>query len=73
VNGAVGGVGGINLGVVVAWLSGHYGLDMSTEMGVYIGGAFGAAFATLGAAIGRYGVRGCIRRFWIGPPPSETG
>lgn len=56
--------GGLGLGVLVVWLAGYSGLDMSAEVGAILGG-----LATgLGAAIATYGLVGIARRILFGAP-----
>jgi hypothetical protein len=61
---AVGGGGGSGFGVLAVWLSGHFGLDMSAEVGVFVGGLA----VTLGGAVGAFGILGCCQRLLHGPP-----
>lgn len=56
------GVGGGGIGVLVVWLCGYLGLSISAEVGAVIGGACLGA----GAAIGTYGLVGCLRIFLFG-------
>jgi hypothetical protein len=61
----VAGGSSVGLGVFFVWLAGHYGIDMSAEVGTIVGGfaaALGGAIASVGlVGIGRtllYGRRG---------------
>lgn len=64
---AVGGSGGIGIGVIFVWLAGYFGVEMTAEVGATIGGLA----ATAGGAIGAYGLVGIARRIlWGATPPS---
>ena len=54
--------GTIAPGVLVVWLLGHFGVDMSAEVGTVIGGLAAAALLF----VGREGIRGAFRRVWRG-------
>lgn len=50
------------LSVLVVWLMGYFGLDVSAEVGAAIAGS-AAATALF---IGRKGIRGVLRQIWHG-------
>lgn len=52
----------IGPGVVIVWLLGHFGVDVSAEVGTVIGGAAAAGLLF----IGRNGIRGAWQRLWRG-------
>lgn len=54
--------GTIGPGVLVVWLLGHFGVNMSAEVGTVIGGAA----AALLLFVGRNGLLGVWRRVWRG-------
>jgi hypothetical protein len=56
------GGGSVGLGVLIVWLAGHYGIDMSAEVGTMIGGFAGA----LGGAIASVGLVGIGRTLLFG-------
>lgn len=56
------GGGSVGFGVLLVWLAGHYGIDMSAEVGTMIGG-FAAA---LGGAIASVGLIGIGRTLLFG-------
>ena len=65
----VAGGGSVGFGVLLVWLAGHYGIDMSAEIGTILGGfaaALGGAVASVGiVGIGKtllYGNRGRERQ-----------
>jgi hypothetical protein len=49
-------------GVLVVWLLGHFGVNLSAEVGAVIAG--GAATVLL--VIGRRGIKGTLQRIWSG-------
>lgn len=55
-------------GVLVVWLLGYFGVDLSAEAGAVIAG--GAATVVL--AVGRRGIRGALRALWRGPEPDRA-
>jgi uncharacterized membrane protein YfcA len=61
-NAVVGGGSGIGGGVLIVWLLGYFGVDISNEVAATIAGlvAGGVLF------IGRNGVKGTIGRIWKG-------
>jgi hypothetical protein len=60
-NAAVAG-GTTGVGVLVVWLLGYLGIDLSAELGAAIAG--GAATVLL--VIGRRGITGTLQRVWRG-------
>jgi hypothetical protein len=60
-NAAVAG-GTTGAGVLVVWLLGYFGVDLSAELGAAIAG--GAATVLL--VIGRRGIKGTLQRVWRG-------
>ena len=54
--------GSTGVGVLVVWLLGRYGVDLSAEVGAAIAG--GAA--TILLVIGRRGIKGTLQRIWSG-------
>jgi hypothetical protein len=60
-NAAVAG-GTTGVGVLVVWLLGYLGIDLSAELGAAIAG--GAATVLL--VIGRRGIKGTLQRVWRG-------
>ena len=64
-----GGGSGIGLGVLIVWLVGYLGVAMPSEVAAVVGSLTVGA----GAAIGSYGVKGCMRRLWNGRPELLRG
>lgn len=54
--------GTTGVGVLVVWLLGYFGVDISAEVGAAIAG--GAATVLL--VIGRRGIKGTLQRIWSG-------
>ena len=63
----VGGGSGIGLGVLIVWALSYWHVDMPDEVASVVGSLTGAA----GAAVGNYGVKGCICRLWDGKPVQQ--
>jgi hypothetical protein len=63
----IGGGSGVGLGVIAVWLCGHFGLDLTAEIGATIGGL------TLGAGqvIYRKGIMGVARTLMFGERQPE--
>jgi hypothetical protein len=60
----VGGGSGIGLGVLIVWAATFWNINMPAEVAAVVGSlALGA-----GAAVGSYGIKGCICRLWDGKP-----
>jgi hypothetical protein len=57
--------GSSSLGVVIVWLSGHFGLDMTAEVAASVTGLIAAGALVLG----RNGLRGLMRILWHGNQP----
>lgn len=57
--------GATGAGVLVVWLLGHFGVDVSAEAGVAIGGGTIAVLLF----VGHNGLRGVWRRVLYGDPP----
>jgi hypothetical protein len=66
---AAGGTGGVGIGVLIVWLVGYLGVEMTAEVGAIVGGLATAA----GGAIGAYGLVGIAKRIWRGAPPPPPG
>ncbi len=58
----VAGSGSVGFGVVLVWLAGHYGVDMSAEVGTILGGLA----AALGGAVASVGIVGIGRTLLYG-------
>jgi hypothetical protein len=58
----VAGGGSVGFGVLLVWLAGHYGIDMSAEVGTILGGFAGA----LGGAVASVGLVGIGRTLLFG-------
>jgi hypothetical protein len=58
----VAGGGSVGFGVLLVWLAGHYGIDMSAEVGTILGGFAGA----LGGAVASIGIVGIGRTLLFG-------
>ena len=58
----VGGIGSAGFGVLVVWLAGHFGLNMSAEIGTIVG----ALMVAFGASIAAEGIIGMLRHLLWG-------
>lgn len=54
-------------GIIVTWLAGHFGVALSAEDSLAIGGSV----VTLVLFVGREGLRGAWRRLLDGKPPPK--
>jgi len=66
-NTATGATGGVGIGVLVVWLVGFAGLEMTAEVGAIIGGLATGA----GAAVAAYGLTGIVKRILWGARKSK--
>jgi hypothetical protein len=58
----VGGGASVGFGVLVVWLCGHFGLNMSAEVGTVIGGLLVA----FGSVVAAEGIIGMIKHLFYG-------